>query len=161
MLSNYFYVLDSLCCSSPEAISLGLMAKGLQVMDKLIIFCPWRILIAYQDDLLTTDLVNLLNLLEWMTYISFVQPSSCITSFNYFYNSFAASNLRSYFLARLSSACLPCRGIDCLINGTYYQMSISPSKQAWNRNRMSNWSQNVTLWISNLYISRTSHCLHR
>lgn len=109
-LSNYFYVLDSLCCSFPEAINLNLMAKGLWAMNKIIILCPWRILIAYQDNLLTTtDIINLLYVPEWMSYIFFIQSSLCLTPFNSFCNSFTTSNLKFYFLARFSGVLLSCR----------------------------------------------------
>lgn len=62
MLSNYFHVLDNLCCSFPEAINLDLMAKGQQVMGKNnspAMEDPYYL----QDNLLTTrGLVKLLYL---------------------------------------------------------------------------------------------------
>lgn len=41
---------------------------------------------------------------------SFIQSSLHITPFSHFSNSFVASNLRLYFLARFSGTCLLCRG---------------------------------------------------
>lgn len=81
-LSNYFHVLDSLCCSFPEAINLDLMVKGPQVTRQNNSL-PMEDLHCLSGQFIDNHRTGKLpQLQKWINYISFIQAFLHIISFH-------------------------------------------------------------------------------